>query len=120
MVYKLGNESDLANLPGLDAGTFEILQELTSILSSEYGEDRDIDRDDGGYVLYAEPGTTALALRKKFDYTKHTIEYVNRQPRTDPMLCAAFYILQNEYTVVLVLAMDDAPDEILEAIDERY
>ena len=55
MVYKLGNTSDLASLPSTDPVTLQNLYELTSVLTNEYGDDRNIDTDDGGFVLYAPP-----------------------------------------------------------------
>lgn len=51
MVYKLGNLKDLKSLPAMDKVTYGTLFELVSVLSYEYGEDRNIDNDDGGYVL---------------------------------------------------------------------
>ena len=55
MVYKLGNYRDMESLPSLDSTTEDILYSYTSVLSYEYGEDRNVDIDDGGYVLYAPP-----------------------------------------------------------------
>lgn len=40
MVYKLGNTSDLASLPSTDPVTLQNLYELTSVLTNEYGDDR--------------------------------------------------------------------------------
>ena len=53
MVYKLGNLKDLESLPPMDKITYGVLWEFTSVLTNEYGENRDIDNDDGGFVLYA-------------------------------------------------------------------
>ena len=116
MIYKLGNITDLTHLPPLDETTYDMLYEFTRVLTDEYGADRDIDHDDGGYVLYAEPGTSSSQLKEGFDYTRHTIEYVNRKDS----LCAAMYILHNEYAVVIVMAIADAPVEISHAFEEEY
>ena len=116
MVYKLGNVSDLDTLPSVDKITWKNLYELTSILTNEYGVDRNVDNDDGGFVLYAPPSSTAEDIKACFDYTKHTVEYVNR----DHGICCAFYILNNEFTVTIVMSISDAPTEITEAFEEGY
>lgn len=120
MVYKLANVSDLDKLPSLDPRTHANLYELTSILSSEYGTNRNVDTDDGGYVLYTTPGTAAQELKQWFDYSAHPIEYVNRDLKAEPPLCSAFYILNNEYVVTIVMSISDAPTEIAQAFEEGY
>jgi hypothetical protein len=116
MVYKLGNTSDLASLPSTDPVTLQNLYELTSVLTNEYGDDRNIDTDDGGFVLYAPPGTPAKEVKASFDYTKHPLEYVNR---SGP-ICCAFYLLNNEFAVTIVMSITDAPIEITDAFEEGY
>lgn len=116
MVYKLGNVSDLDTLPSVDNVTWKNLYELTSVLTNEYGRDRNIDNDDGGFVLYATPGTADEDIKACFDYTKHTVEYVNR----DHDICCSFYTINNEFTVVIVMSIADAPCEITNAFEEGY
>ena len=120
MVYKLGNISDLNMLPCLDARTWANLYELASVLSSEYGTNRDVDRDDGGYVLYATPGTDSEEVKKIFDYSAHPIEYVNRDFYAVPPICTAFFIQSNEFAVAIVMSIADAPAEVVEAFEEGF
>lgn len=120
MVYKFGNVKDLETLPPIDSETYGVLFEFTSVLTSEYGEERDIDNDDGGYVLYAVPGTEAEEIKAIFDYTSHTIEYVNRTLQAEPPLCSALYLLHNEFAVVIVMSIADAPKEITDNFEEGY
>jgi len=120
MVYKLGNASDLKGLPPIDAKTWDILHEYTSVLSNEYGEGRNVDEDDGGYVLYATPGTAAEEIKEYFDYSAVEVEYVNRYPWTSPPICGAMYILHNEYALVIVMSISEVPSEISKAFEEGY
>lgn len=120
MVYKLANISDLNSLPDLHPRIRATLFEHTKVLTYEYGADRNVDTDDGGYVLYATPGTDPKDLKNWFDYSKACIEYVNRDLRTDPPICSAIYILNNDYVVVIVMSISDAPPEIINAIDPNY
>ena len=120
MVYKLANISDLVALPDMDPRIRSTLLEHTRVLTYEYGADRNVDTGDGGYVLYATPGTDPRELKTRFDYSAACIEYVNRDLHASPPICSAVYILNNDYVVVIVMAIADAPPEIIKAIDPNY
>lgn len=119
MIYKLANDTDMYSLPPMDEKTWDTLFEFAKILSSEYGRERNVDTDDGGYVLYATHGTTAEEVRTWFDYTKWQVEYVNRT-YGDPPVCSALYLLSNDFGVVIVMSIDDAPPEIRSEFEEGY
>ena len=76
--------------------------------------------DDGGYVLYAVPGTKAEEIKARFDYTAHLMEYVNRTLDAEPAICTALWLLNNEFAVVLVMSIADAPKEITDEFEEGY
>ena len=113
MVYKIGNIPDLESIAITDANAYALLSQYARLLSYEYGEDRNIDTDDGGYVLYATPGTNSEEIKAYFDYTKHTVESADRFGS----LVVAMYILHNEYVVLIVMSEGDAPTEIIKEID---
>ena len=113
MVYKIGNISDLESIAITDADTYALLSQYARLLSYEYGEDRNIDTDDGGFVLYATPGTSCEDIKAYFDYTKYVIESADRFGS----LVVVMYILHNEYVVLIVLSEEDAPTEIIKEID---
>ena len=116
MVYKLGNDKDMDALPPLDGKTEEIIYVYTSTLTYQYGEERNVDEDDGGVVFYAPPGTDREELKACFDYTKHTPEYADRYGS----ICVAMYIIHNEYAVVIIMSIADAPEEITKEFVEGY
>ena len=120
MVYKLANISDLDNLPYLHPRIRTTLFEHTKVLTYEYGANRNVDTDDGGYVLYATPGTDPQEIKAWFDYSNSCIEYVNRDLHADPPICSAIYILNNDHVVIIVMSIADAPPEITNAIDPNY
>ena len=113
MVYKIGNISDLESIVITDTNAYALLSQYARLLSYEYGEDRNIDTDDGGYVLYATPGTSCEDIKAYFDYTKHVAESADRFGS----LVVAMYILHNEYVVLIVMSEDNAPEEIIKEID---
>ena len=112
MIYKIGNIADLTILPSMDPDIKRRITALARMLSGYYGEDRDVENFDGGYILYSDHGTTPEELRKVFDYTAHTVEYVTCDYHTVPPIITAHYIINNEFTVSIIMSMADAPDEI--------
>ena len=113
MVYKIGNVSDLESIPITDSLTYDLLYHYARVLTYEYGEERKVDTDDGGYVLYAPPGTNAEDIKAYFDYTKHTLESADRFGS----LISAMYILHNEFVITIIMSADDAPIEIIKEIN---
>jgi hypothetical protein len=115
VIYKLGNIADVESLTLTDEVVRKNLLEFTSVLTYEYGADRDIDHDDGGYVLYVTPGSNADEILTYFDYKKNTVEWVN----CFGSICCAMYLLNNEYAVVIVMSIADAPSQIVKAMEEE-
>ena len=113
MVYKIGNISDLASIAIPDSKAYELLSQYARLLSYEYGEDRNVDLSDGGFVLFATPGTNSEEIKAYFDYTKHTVESADRFGT----LVVAMWIIHNEFVVLIVMSEDDAPIEIIKEID---
>ena len=113
MVYKIGNVSDLDTILLLDDTALELLLHYARVLTCEYGENRNVDTDDGGYILYATPGTDTEDVKAFFDYTKHTVESVDRYGS----LISAMYILHNEFVVTLIMSASDAPTELINEIN---
>jgi hypothetical protein len=116
MVYKFGNVDDMALLPSMDERVIDTIYAYVSVLTNEYGQDRNVDQDDGGYVLFATKGTSCEEIKAYFDYTQKLLEYVNRSGE----LCAALYSVHNEYWVTVICFIADAPNEFVEAFEEGY
>lgn len=116
MVYKLGRISDLVILPSIDPIAYDMIFEYVKVLSYEYGENRNIDHSDGGYVLFATESSDLEELKTYFDYSKSIPEYVNRSGG----YCSSLYVLNNDYCVVLILKIKDAPACISDHFEEGY
>ena len=115
MVYKIGNVADIEKIRWTD-DAWKLVHHYARVLTAEYGANRNVDQDDGGYILYVPAGTPFDELKACFDYTKHQVEYVDRY---EPF-CSAMYILHNEFAVVIVMSMADAPAEITDHFEEGY
>ena len=113
MVYKIGNITDLATISITDGKTFELLYHYARVLTSEYGQERNVNYDDGGFILYAPPGTKAEEIKDYFDYTKHTVESVDRYGQ----LYSAMFILSNEFVVTILGSVADIPPQFINEIN---
>ena len=117
MIHKLGNLKDLDSINIEDEAIYRELHEFLSVLTSEYGEDRDIDTSDGGFVLYCELGTSLSELGKVFNY-KATFDW-SANVKSEIPYCTTLYFLNNEFCVTLIMAIQDAPYNILNEIEYR-
>lgn len=119
MIYKVGTFNDMKKLPSMDAVTQGVILNTVKILCDNYGIERNIDEDDGGYVLYCEPGTTLSELESYFDYEdyKYNLERVFFYENAGPSICDALFIVCCDFAVSIVMSMADAPIEWLEFDD---
>lgn len=115
MVYKLGTMDDLDKLPSIDAKIKNLIEQNIKILDINYGKDRNIDEDDGGYVLFAEPNTNANEVLSWFDYEQYRAEYVDYIDSI-PQYCCALYLTSNDFGVVVFTAVADTLKEVLDEI----
>ena len=113
MVYKIGNITDLSTILITDGMTFELLYHYARVLTSEYGQERNVNEDDGGFILYAPPGTKSEDIKDCFDYTKHTVESADRYGQ----LYSAMFILSNEFVVTIIGSIVDAPPQFINEIN---
>ena len=107
MVYMIGRKRDMDTLPLMDEKIRQNIADFVDVLDYNYGADRDIYNNDGGYVIYVSKGTSLHEVKSVFDYTAHTIEYAEY----NPPVSVAMYLLNNEFSVILVMHAEDTPVE---------
>ena len=107
MVHIIGRKSDMATLPPINERIRQTIADFVDVLDYNYGVDRNIYNDDGGYVVYVEKGTSVEEVKKAFDYTAYTLEYAEY----NPPVSVAMYLLNNEFSVILVMHSEDTPLE---------
>ena len=110
MVFKLGTVEDMKILPQLEPSLRDYIKYLLLVLDTEYSTDRDIDNNDGGYVVFVTEDTPMNEIKEAFDYTRHTVECVE----VGEAYSTAVYLLNNEYTVMLIMPTNELPDELKE------
>ena len=120
MIHKIGNVKDVDKICNVDEMTRNTLLKYARILTEEYGSERNVDNDYGGYVLYVPLGTPYQELKAMFDYTDYSPEYVEYIEHSEPTMCVAVYITSSDYGVVIVMSLNDMPDEIRKHLDESF
>ena len=93
------------------AAVCHALLEDLAVLDREYGAERNIDRSDGGFLLYCTPGTKPTEVKTFFDPGKHIPEWAE-PVKDEPAYTMALYLLTNDYAVELVMATQDAENII--------
>ena len=106
MIHKLGHITEINNIEIEDSAIRSAIENYLSVLDNAYGENRDIDSDLGGYVLYCDIDTRFEELKGYFDYTNIPPEWVN-DIDSDPYYVSVLYILSSDYAVVVVMAKDE-------------
>lgn len=98
MVYKLAHEAEISSLPFPVSGKlYDGLLEFLLVLDNEYRADRNVEQDDGGYVLFCTPGTTDSEIQRYFNFNGLMTSISH-----DPDYCASAYFLRDDYVVMLV------------------
>ena len=118
MIYKLGNVADMSKLPSIDEGLRKAILKNLEILDENYGADRNIDNDDGGYVLFCEPGTTEEEIQSYHDHIQYLPEHV-LPVISHPPYIETLYLISSDYGIVLFTKYADTPDDILEEMDDE-
>jgi hypothetical protein len=108
MIHKLGTTKDLISLQLLNPDVRKIIENDLTILDENYGSDRDVNKDNGGYVLYCTSGTKKEELKEHLDYTEYSPEFVDLISG----FCHAVYVLSIEYAVSIIISIHDAPQEM--------
>ena len=116
-MHKFGTVAELEKLELIDRIPQEVYKEalkVVAMLDENFGEDRDVDFDDGGYVCVVEN-------EKDLDYFAEncvelespTLEYVEHI-QTDKELYLNAFFLVNEYesVVTLFIPVSIAPDRL--------
>ena len=113
MVYKLSHCNDMERIPHLDKEAKDILYKYISAISYQSEDKGMVNENTEGCVIYVTPGTNAEEIKPYFDYSKHIPEYVDCYEQ----LCAAVHVINNEWVVIIVMNIDNAPEKILQEID---
>ena len=112
MIYTIKNFTDTVSLPPMEQEAKSLILTQLNLLCQSYGYNRG-DDDDGGIILYCPHGTSEDELKAQFDYTNHLPEFVE----VSENICNALYLINNEYSVSVIMHEEDLPYEIRKEVD---
>lgn len=98
MIYKLRTVKGLDGITGISREVLTECKSYLEILDAEYGADRDIDRDYGGYVILADSKASDEQIKEVFDYTQYLCEFEKKQEAFTTRL----YLVSQDYGVVII------------------
>ena len=109
-------EELLKNLPvEVAAKAFEIV----TILDENYGEERDVVRDLGGYILIAETVEDVKAIRGQIVLESIQPEYVELiECSNDDKYTNSLMLLSSDYIISLLIPLELTPKELLKQLEE--
>jgi hypothetical protein len=119
MIIKIGTYAEAMKYKNeLPTAIFNIAKQMADILDENYGADRDIDNEDGGYILIINHPTDLITLVT--DYQLNILddgsEYVD-EINTEPSYLSLLFIRNNEFAIALLMPKSFAPDIVLEDLN---
>jgi hypothetical protein len=124
MLYKAGTVKEMKQIigksPNLPEEVCREALRLAKILDDVYGADRDVDKDDGGFVLIAENiQDIALINREHIDMDRNTYETVTILKCEKEPYINVFFLCNNEFGINILMPMIITPSQVLDGIKER-
>ena len=116
-MIKLLNMSDLSLITHLEKEVQTYSLESLTILDDEYGKERDLITELGGYIAIIEHPDEIDELERlhNYDLTKNPCpEYVDFIiTEHGPIYTASLFLLSSDYGIIMILPYEITPKEIL-------
>ena len=118
-MYKAGTVAELENLGLGNKVPVEVYQEahrIVRMLDENFGDGRDVDEEDGGFVLVIENKEDLANFCKDYvEMDSPTREYVEFLPTTkEPYFNVFFLYNEYEFGITLLIPMSIVPENLLE------
>jgi hypothetical protein len=123
-MIKAGTVAELEELDLTESIPEEVYQEafnIVTMLGQMFGDDRDIDMDDGGFVFIAEDQEDLEYFNQHcVNLESETLEYVELLPtKKEPYLNAFFLYNEYEQGMTLFVPMSIAPESMLRRLSDN-
>lgn len=117
MLYRIGTQREIPPMRSkLPECAIEELCRCTAVLDIEYGAERNY-LQSGGYILILEEAKDLTELRKIINYDTHPCEWANHIGEAGKYI-SALYLLNDDFSVVVLLPSAIAPDAILKDLED--
>jgi hypothetical protein len=123
-LYKAGTVKEIQQIredaPNLPEGVYHEALRIVTTLDEVYGPDRDVDHSDGGFVLIAENVQDIELINRQYMRLGD-----NRHEVVDVFKCEsgvhinAFFLLNNEFGINVLMPSNIAPHALLEDLPKK-
>lgn len=119
MLHKVGTVREIEKIKNnLPNEVYQAALSIVTALDDNYGEDRDVDENDGGFVLIAENVSDLTEANEQYIQTDNdTHEYVNLVKCEETSYINALYLSNNEFGVNVFLPKAIAPRVLLDDLE---
>lgn len=106
-MIKIAHVREVEALEGLPSEVVDVIRDAVIILDTEYGENRDVDRGDGGYVMFLESKDEIERLKDiNIDAKMAIPEYTDGIMCNDGQVFAStLVLLSNDFGVIVVMPL---------------
>lgn len=117
LLYRIGTQREIPPMRSkLPECAIAELCRCTATLDIEYGAKRNY-LESGGYTLILEEAKDLAELRKIINCDTHPCEWANRIGEAGEFI-SALYLLNDDFSVVVLLPSAIAPDAILKDLED--
>ena len=118
-MIKIANRSEIVIIKHLPIEVINVVAEIATVLDDNYGINRDVEHDLGGYILIAKNEKDIEEIRKIVDLQNNLPEYV------DLISCFAsesytnsLMLLSSDYSISLIIPLNLTPKELLDYMEK--
>ena len=116
-MIKIANVKETENL-NLLKEVVEVIKEVVTILDEKYDEKRDVNGDNGGYVLVIQDAEELSSLKEIYlDIDDLIPEYVDKiKCSNDEIWVSALILMHNDFGILLTMPISIAPQNLIKEI----
>jgi len=117
-MIKIGHVREVEALKGLSSEVVDVIREAVTILDTEYGESRDVDRGYGGYVLIIEDEAELVKLKDIYIDVETVIpEYVDViECEDERVFTSSLVLVGSEFGVIIIMPIFMLPAKFKELV----
>jgi hypothetical protein len=120
-LIKAGTVNELSQYEGkIDRGVYRVAMRIVTMLDEVYGADRDVDNNDGGFVLIVENVEDLSFVEQRYvrlDANQHeAVDIVKCENRA---YINALFLCNTEFGINVIMPMNIAPQVLLRDIPQK-
>ena len=117
-MIKIAHKIEVETLKNLPVEVIAKALEIATILDDNYGKNRCVEKDLGGYILIAKDEKDVEVIRKKIDLVYNIPEYLDYVSccNGESYTCSLL-LLSSDYSISVLIPLSLTPKELLKYTD---